>query len=62
MNKVNPKYVLAKLYGPVGKDEADKGEYALINDFFNFLKKRKPGTAKPQKNGFGETPRLAETK
>lgn len=39
MNKVNPKYVLRNYMAQLAIDEADKGEYGLINEFFQLLKK-----------------------
>ncbi|MBC8766404.1 YdiU family protein [Arenibacter sp. BSSL-BM3] len=38
MNKVNPKYVLRNYMAQLAIDEADKGDYALINEFFQLLK------------------------
>ncbi|MGJ8738436.1 protein adenylyltransferase SelO [Zobellia laminariae] len=39
MNKVNPKYVLRNYMAQLAIDEADKGDYALIDELFVLLKK-----------------------
>ncbi|TNJ45198.1 YdiU family protein [Tamlana fucoidanivorans] len=38
MNKVNPKYVLRNYMAQLAIDEADKGNYALIDELFQLLK------------------------
>ncbi|WP_299366630.1 YdiU family protein [Winogradskyella sp.] len=39
MNSVNPKYVLRNYMAQLAIDEADKGNYDLIDELFNLLKK-----------------------
>ncbi|NRD22641.1 YdiU family protein [Winogradskyella litoriviva] len=39
MNKVNPKYVLRNYMAQLAIDDADKGDYKLIDELFNLLKK-----------------------
>ncbi|MGB5436392.1 MAG: YdiU family protein [Maribacter sp.] len=39
MNSINPKYVLRNYMAQLAIDAADKGEYTLLDDFFNLLKK-----------------------
>lgn len=39
MNTVNPKYVLRNYMAQLSIDAADKGDYSLINEFFELLKK-----------------------
>ena len=39
MNQVNPKYVLRNYMAQLAIDAADKGDYALIDELFNLLKK-----------------------
>jgi uncharacterized protein YdiU (UPF0061 family) len=39
MNSVNPKYVLRNYMAQLSIDEADKGDYSLINELFELLKK-----------------------
>ena len=39
MNSVNPKYVLRNYMAQLCIDKADKGDYSLINEFFELLKK-----------------------
>ena len=39
MNKVNPKYVLRNYIAQLAIDDADKGDYKLIDELFNLLKK-----------------------
>ncbi|MUU77479.1 protein adenylyltransferase SelO [Winogradskyella endarachnes] len=39
MNKVNPKYVLRNYMAQLAIDDADKGNYDLIDEFFKLLKK-----------------------
>ena len=38
MNKVNPKYVLRNYMAQLAIDQADKGDYTLIDEFFQLLK------------------------
>ena len=39
MNKVNPKYVLRNYIAQLAIDDADKGDYKMIDELFNLLKK-----------------------
>ncbi|MGB5497805.1 MAG: protein adenylyltransferase SelO family protein, partial [Maribacter sp.] len=39
MNQVNPKYVLRNYMAQLAIDDADKGDYKLIDELFNLLKK-----------------------
>jgi len=39
MNSVNPKYVLRNYMAQLAIDDADKGDYKLIDELFNLLKK-----------------------
>ena len=39
MNNVNPKYVLRNYMAQLAIDDADKGDYKLIDELFNLLKK-----------------------
>ncbi|WP_405572550.1 protein adenylyltransferase SelO [Winogradskyella sp. Asnod2-B02-A] len=39
MNSVNPKYVLRNYIAQLAIDDADKGDYKLIDELFNLLKK-----------------------
>ncbi|TDD98587.1 YdiU family protein [Flavobacterium cellulosilyticum] len=39
MNAINPKYVLRNYMAQLSIDAADKGDYTLINEFFELLKK-----------------------
>lgn len=39
MNAVNPKYVLRNYMAQLAIDDADKGDYALLDELFNVLKK-----------------------
>jgi uncharacterized protein YdiU (UPF0061 family) len=39
MNLVNPKYVLRNYMAQLAIDHADKGDYGLINELFELLKK-----------------------
>lgn len=38
MNKVNPKYVLRNYMAQLAIDDADKGDYKLVSEFFELLK------------------------
>lgn len=46
MNAVNPKYVLRNYMAQLAIDAADKGDYKLISELFNMLKK--PYDAQPE--------------
>jgi uncharacterized protein YdiU (UPF0061 family) len=39
MNRVNPKYVLRNYMAQLAIDDADKGDYKLIDELFQILKK-----------------------
>ena len=39
MNAVNPKYVLRNYMAQLSIDAADKGDYSLLNELFELLKK-----------------------
>ena len=39
MNKVNPKYVLRNYMAQLAIDKADNGDYSLIEEFYQLLKK-----------------------
>ena len=39
MNTVNPKYVLRNYIAQLAIDDADKGDYKLIDELFQMLKK-----------------------
>jgi uncharacterized protein YdiU (UPF0061 family) len=39
MNLVNPKYVLRNYMAQLAIEQADKGDYSLINELFDLLKK-----------------------
>jgi uncharacterized protein YdiU (UPF0061 family) len=39
MNKVNPKYVLRNYMAQLAIDDADKGDYSLIDELFELLKR-----------------------
>jgi uncharacterized protein YdiU (UPF0061 family) len=39
MNLVNPKYVLRNYMAQLCIDDADKGDYSLLNELFEMLKK-----------------------
>jgi serine/tyrosine/threonine adenylyltransferase len=39
MNLVNPKYVLRNYMAQLAIDEADKGDYSLVAELYNLLKK-----------------------
>ena len=38
MNNINPKYVLRNYMAQLAIDDADKGDYSLLNEFFQLLK------------------------
>jgi serine/tyrosine/threonine adenylyltransferase len=38
MNAVNPKYVLRNYMAQLAIDEADKGDYSLVEELYNLLK------------------------
>ena len=39
MNSINPKYVLRNYMAQLCIDDADKGDYSLLNELFELLKK-----------------------
>lgn len=61
MNAVNPKYVLRNYMAQLAIDAADKGEYTLLDDFFNLLKKPYDEQPKHQK-WFAKRPEWARNK
>lgn len=61
MNKVNPKYVLRNYMAQLAIDEADKGDYALIDELFQLLKK--PYDEQPEnEKWFAKRPEWARNK
>lgn len=61
MNAVNPKYVLRNYMAQLAIDEADKGNYQLINEFYQLLKK--PYDEQPEsEKWFAKRPEWARTK
>ena len=61
MNAVNPKFVLRNYMAQLAIDEADKGEYTLLDDFFNLLKK--PYDEQPEhQKWFAKRPEWARNK
>ena len=61
MNKVNPKYVLRNYMAQLAIDDADKGDYKLIDELFNLLKK--PYDEQPNsKKWFAKRPEWARHK
>ena len=61
MNAVNPKYVLRNYMAQLVIDEADKGNYELIDELFNLLKN--PYTEQPeQQKWFAKRPEWARHK
>ena len=61
MNSVNPKYVLRNYMAQLAIDDADKGDYALLDEFFNLLKKPYDEQPKYQK-WFAKRPEWARNK
>jgi uncharacterized protein YdiU (UPF0061 family) len=61
MNKTNPKYVLRNYMSQLAIDEADKGNYDLIDELFNLLKK--PYDEQPEREKwFAKRPEWARNK
>jgi uncharacterized protein YdiU (UPF0061 family) len=61
MDAVNPKYVLRNYMSQMAIDEADKGNYALIDELFTLLKK--PYSAQPEnEKWFAKRPEWARNK
>ena len=61
MNKVNPKYVLRNYMAQLAIDDADKGDYSLIDEFYNLLKKPYDEQENEQK-WFAKRPEWARSK
>jgi uncharacterized protein YdiU (UPF0061 family) len=61
MNQVNPKYVLRNYMAQLAIDDADKGDYKLIDEIFNLLKK--PYDKQPEhEKWFAKRPEWARDK
>lgn len=61
MDQVNPKYVLRNYMAQVAIDAADKGDYSIIDELFNLLKK--PYDEQPNvEKWFAKRPEWARTK
>ncbi|MGB5417601.1 protein adenylyltransferase SelO [Algibacter sp.] len=61
MNQVNPKYVLRNYMAQLAIDDADKGDYKLIDKLFNMLKK--PYKEQPEyQKWFAKRPEWARNK
>lgn len=61
MNKVNPKYVLRNYMSQLAIDDANKGDYKLIDELFNLLKK--PYNEQPEnEKWFAKRPDWARNK
>ena len=61
MNKVNPKYVLRNYMAQLAIDDADKGDYALIDELYQMLKK--PYSEQPEhQKWFAKRPDWAREK
>ena len=61
MDAVNPKYVLRNYMSQLAIDEADKGNYALIDELFQLLKK--PYSEQPEnEKWFAKRPEWARNK
>ena len=61
MNTVNPKYVLRNYMAQLAIDEADKGNYDVVNELFQLLKK--PYDAQPEhEKWFAKRPEWARHK
>ncbi len=59
MDAVNPKYVLRNYMSQLAIDDADKGDYALIDELFQLLKK--PYDEQPENRKMVcKTPRLGK--
>jgi uncharacterized protein YdiU (UPF0061 family) len=61
MNKINPKYVLRNYMAQLAIDDADKGDYALIDEFFQLLKHPYQEQSKAEK-WFAKRPEWARNK
>jgi uncharacterized protein YdiU (UPF0061 family) len=61
MNLVNPKYVLRNYMAQLAIDKADKGDYSLITELFNILKKPYSEQSKHEK-WFAKRPEWARHK
>lgn len=61
MNMVNPKYVLRNYMAQLSIDAADKGDYSLVNELFELLKKPYDEQAESQK-WFAKRPDWARDK
>jgi len=61
MDLVNPKYVLRNYMSQMALDEAEKGNYSLIDELFQLLKK--PYSEQPEnKKWFAKRPEWARNK
>jgi uncharacterized protein YdiU (UPF0061 family) len=61
MNQINPKYVLRNYMSQLAIDDADKGDYKLIDELFNLLKQ--PYDEQPEKEKwFAKRPEWARHK
>jgi len=61
MNQINPKYVLRNYMAQLAIDDADKGNYKLIDELFNLLKK--PYDEQPEyEKWFAKRPEWARDK
>lgn len=61
MDRVNPKYVLRNYMAQLAIDQADRGNYELINEFYQLLKK--PYDEQPEyEKWFAKRPEWARTK
>ncbi|MBL4670422.1 MAG: YdiU family protein [Flavobacteriales bacterium] len=61
MDKINPKYVLRNYMSQIAIDAADKGDYSIIDELFNLLKK--PYDEQPEaEKWFAKRPEWARTK
>ncbi|MBT8297678.1 MAG: YdiU family protein [Maribacter sp.] len=61
MNQVNPKYVLRNYMAQLAIDDADKGDYTMIDELFNLL--RKPYDEQPEnQKWFAKRPEWARHK
>ena len=61
MNKVNPKYVLRNYMAQLAIDDADKGDYSLIDELYQLLKK--PYDEQPEnEKWFAKRPEWARNK
>jgi uncharacterized protein YdiU (UPF0061 family) len=61
MNVVNPKYVLRNYMAQLAIDKADEGDYSLVDELFELLKK--PYAEQPEyENWFAKRPDWARYK